>query len=487
MIHGLPRLVALSAACVGAAWACASPPVAGTPARVAPAADAQEARAARNTPDAVRVLELTQNRKSGVVSAWLSNGVRLHYRRIDQPPGQVQVAIAVLGSEMLETAETRGRSALAAAAMDEWTLSAPEAVRVGAEARDVHIDAMAGPDALQLRVWGSAADMEIALRAAAELLTRPHIDDAVLARARAALGTEIAKRDADSRAIASGAMTGAIFPPNDPRVPPVTLDGINRHGAADVSAWLALHTQIHGSPIEVAIVGDLTLAEALRLAETGLGAIPDRPRVSPGALAAQRTVPHPPGPIVRVVDAGVTPEWSTVLVGAFGPDVRRTAEQRTLRAAARVLGQRVAARLAADAIPVRPGSIGANLSLSAYTGMGLFFVSADTPASAPDAAPRAIAAIEDEIARLVTHPPTEAELAPVREALGKVVQTFDRDARYWAGLLARADSLGINTDDVAEGVAFYSALTPEQISAGVKALWVPANRVSITVNPKPAE
>lgn len=455
------------------------------------------------------VVELTEHRRSGVVSFWLDNGVRVHYRHIDQPPGQVQVTISLLGSEILETPETRGLSALSAGVLDEWALSAPGAVQAGASAHDLHLDGIAGVDALQLRVWGSHTDMDVAMRVATELLTRPHVDDAVLARVRAETDREIDQRATDPRVAASDAMMRAIFPAADPgaRTNPLTKADIERHGAPAVAEWLNKHTQIDGLPIEVAIVGDLSLADALRLADKHLGTLPRRARVGRAALAAERAVARPAGPIVRSADAGLMPEWSTVLVGCFGPDVDRTAELRVLRAAARVLGERLAARFKAEGIPFRTmrpvnsvppnaaaaqaasaqggaGAIGASVAQSAYTGMGLFFASADV---APADAARARAAMEQEIAALITRPPTPEELSPITEAMTRVVRTFDRDARYWSGLLSRADSLGIDADEASEGAAFYSALTGEMIRDTLKHYWTPEARIAMTVDPRRGE
>lgn len=454
------------------------------------------------------VVELTEHRRSGVVSFWLDNGIRVHYRHIDQPPGQVQVTISLLGSEILETPETRGLSALAAGVLDEWAISAPVSVAAGAGSHDLHLDGIAGVDALQLRVWGSHTDMDAALRVASELLTRPHVDDAVLARVRAETAREIAERAADPRVAASDAMMRAIFPAAAPsaRTAPLIQADIDRHAAPAVAQWLNKHTQINGLPIEVAIVGDLSLADALRLADKHLGKLPQRARVERTALAAERAVARPAGPIVRSADAGLMPEWSTVLVGCFGPDVDRTAELRVLRAAARVLGERLAARFKAENIPfrtVRPvntlppnaaaaqaasaqttGAIGASVAQSAYTGMGLFFASADV---APADAARARVAMEEEIASLIARPPKPEELTPITEAMTRVVRTFDRDARYWSGLLSRADSLGIDADEASEGSAFYSALTGEMIRETLRHYWTPQTRIAITVDPKPTQ
>src|SRR5690606_35985933 len=194
--RGLMRALAaaaavLVAACLGVA---AQPPAAGTD-------------------RATGIVEMTVSRESGVVSAWLGNGVRLHHREMAAaragPHGararpaepRVVITVVVAGGELHESEPTRGLSAAAAVAWQSPATRTMDGEAMSAHLRErrIRVSGDAMGDALVLRVEAPAAGLGPALRVAASLLTEPLVDPAALAAWAAAHAEKIGKRPMEPR------------------------------------------------------------------------------------------------------------------------------------------------------------------------------------------------------------------------------------------------------------------------------------------------
>jgi len=90
------------------------------------------------------VVEMQAHRRSGVVSAWLVNGIRVHHRRMTVQPDQIEVMISFAGGELLECPETRGLSLLCAALLDRPSSRAIAQGTFGSGSRDGMCSSRAG-------------------------------------------------------------------------------------------------------------------------------------------------------------------------------------------------------------------------------------------------------------------------------------------------------------------------------------------------------
>jgi hypothetical protein len=434
------------------------------------------------------VVEMQTARRSGVTSVWLSNGVRVHHLKVDKRLGQVVATIAISGGKLLEDGATRGVSEIAAGVLDDWDAAAPNAS--GAErmaGRDIRIDAGAGPDAITLRLSGAVADAGAGMRVVRELLTDPKITPEAVETSREMVVRELRARSSDARAAVSDAINVAVGGSGDPRMLPPEERALKAMNVEGVRGWLQRHVKEDGAPIEVAIVGDLTLAEALALVDTTLGTLPKRPRVSPATNIEQRVMAGgdkkgAAGPIRKDIPgvAQVGAGRATVVCGCAGPEMGALAEQRTLRALVRIAITRVKARLAAPelGVAVGGGEVQGGVYVSPFIGRGMVLLTATV-----DATKAAIAseAMENELARLAAEPATAEEIQPHALELAKTVEDVERDARYWSAALARCDALGMDPDEIASGASFYKALTPEQVRDGFRKFWRDEARIALTI------
>lgn len=402
-------------------------------------------------------------RRGGVVSGWLKNGVRWHHMAMDAAPGSVIVTVSFVGGELLESAENRGITLGACSAWDALSIAGapPGAVAEALGDRDVHIEALAGPDFMQLRIWGADEDIEHGMKVAMLLLTRPRVTPETLSETIRQGKEQMAARRAGSGMVAE-ALAEVIYPPAEVRTrfPSETqLDGIT---AEQAQAWLDKH--IAAAPVEVSIVGDITLEEATRLVGGYLGDLPDRARTGPRVYAEQRRLPAPQFPIRReVTSAAVNPGHAVIVCGFPGADAANPVDLRTLRVAARILDARATAALAEAGIAEAEVSAGA-IPAIVYPGFGLIVARVEVEEGRAD---EAAALLEAQITRMAAAGVASEEVQTAREDLARIVEQAERDPKYWAGILARADSAGVELDQVVDGPGVYRSLNAETVSAAV--------------------
>src|SRR5690606_24770955 len=144
-------------------------------------------------------------------------------------------------------------------------------------------------------------------------------------------------------------MIGTLYP-DDPRLHLPTPAHLGAHTTEQAQAWLR---QIATSgPVEVAVVGDVSLETALGPVAAELAALPDRGRMSQRTFLEARTLARPAEAVEATV-ARATPDARAVVVaGFFGADVAQVREFRALWVAARVLEERVVGRITQHGPPL---------------------------------------------------------------------------------------------------------------------------------------
>jgi len=465
----------------------AAAPLAAVPAAPGSRQPQENVRAAADRGGA-EVVEMQAFRRSGVVSAWLSNGIRVHHRRMDAPPGHVEVVISFAGSELLECPDTRGLSLLSAAFLDHPVgneLSAAEGER-RLRGRDVHIEGGVMPDALSVRIWGSAADIRAAVDVTASALRAPHLTDESLAVARLNACKAVERTHADPRWSVTEPLLDLMTPRGECRTKLACTERLAQYTPDQVKSWIVRHSgseTVEGRPCEVAIVGDIELTDALRMASQVFGVFPARPRAAPGALADRRCVAKPAGPFIRDVacNAATRAEETHVLAGFLSPDPCEVQEVRRLRAGARVLSNRLESRLRELKLGGDPHVSWTYLP-SPFAGMSVTVVSARV---IPGDAEPVKQIMQASMCELMDQGLHADELARSTEMLARVAAAYERDPRYWAAILARSTSAGLDPELVAEGAMFYRALKPDEVLAAMRRACTLENRLDLVVRPGP--
>lgn len=390
-------------------------------------------------------------------------------------PGVVALTLSLMGGELLEDQTNRGVSRLAAEAWEDWftsTLDEPGGVV------SVHVGST--PDSIQLRITGQLENLASAVRLAAGALADPQLDDQAIERNRRQLLDEIDSDARSGRAALGLALVDAVFPAGEARVRPLARETVETLTPDAARAWLGTHART--APIEVGIAGDVTLEQGLSLGSALLGQVPGRDRVRSDWLSEKRLLTPAAGPIVKGVD-GVTPAGMALVVAGFvGVDASSTGEFRSLRAASRVLDERVRARLLDAGLIEGNASTGSALMYSPYPGFGMILLSSVVPDLAAE---DASVILRDEIDRLTIDGPTPDELATATDALALEARSSDADPVFWSRLLSRSTIASLDPNKVVAGDAFYLALTPQDVQSVLTRKWTPTSRISLIVHERP--
>ncbi|MCC6322426.1 MAG: insulinase family protein [Phycisphaerales bacterium] len=432
---------------------------------------------------ASRVVEMQGHRRAPVVTAWLRNGVCVHHRRMEQPAGLVFVTINLIGGELLEGAESRGISMAAAAAWKGKELrgGAGDEARRLIRDRDVYIEAESTSASLQLRIWGSREDVEAGMRVVAELLSRPEVEaEAIEAAARQAEKT-LAMLSNSEQGHLRTVLSTVLYPPTDkePRTAPPSPARIRAFTPLAVQKWLDWH--IESAPIEAAIVGDLSLEQAMKLAGGFLGRLPDRNRISSRTLTESRKLTPPPLPSDLRINADVPAGTALAVVGFMGGDESGPAELRAIQVGARLINERIKSELANSG--VMHTGVGASVVPAAvYSGFGAVMISARVAAADADLATE----VMTRVVRGFSLPP-QNDRERIRQAavpLENQARIFEEDQRWWSVTLARTETLGIEIDDLADAATAFATVDAAAINDAMRRNATPERMFRVIVTPK---
>ena len=428
-----------------------------------------------------RVVEGSEHAASGVYSAWLDNGLRVHHRFVDQRKNDVGVVITLAGGRIQETAATRG---LTEAATLAW--GRPATSRLGStQIRDlmtgkkIRVDPGVQEDGVTLGVFGDPADLEAGLELAHALLTDPLLEAAVLDQWKQSSAQRIAARKLEPNGVLAEAVAQALYPAGDARLHPLEIAQVERITRDEAQAWLT--RLIATAPIEVVVVGDLDRARALALVEAYLGSLPARDRISDKTLTHLRRVARGTGPIrVARTFPARTPR-GLVLDGFFGPDLTDLRDSRLLTLASRVMSTRMNRVIREEKQLVYSIGAGARPG-TAYPGLGSFGAQAPTdPAKVGDL----VTAIDELYLDFATRGPDEDELAVAKRQIANQLDEEMRTAEFWRSRLANLDYRGLTVDDLVGAPAAYQAPTTTEVREAFARYWRPDASFQFVITPAP--
>lgn len=443
----------------------------------------------KNLPTAGAVAEGAEHAASQVWSGWLSNNVRVHFRRMDQRKNDVSVNISLIGGELLEDAQDRG---ITSAAQLAWSRPATRNltstdIRELMTGKKVSVRGGGGGgrrggggsgDSINLSISGSPADLETGFQLAYLLLTEPKIEPASFEQ------FQDTSREMLQEALKNPMMLGmrkagaAPYPDNEPRTKPLTVEQIDHLSLDAAQEWL--DRLIKESPIEVVIVGDIDREKALDLAARYLGALPSRPRVSPTTYGDIRKLVRPAGPRVSKSSIDTATKQAFVQSGFYGTDETNRADVHALTMAARLLSTRMTKEVREDAQLVY--SIGASSrAASTYPGFGIFAAGAPTD---PEKVAPLLAKLTEMYQTFAEKGPTEEEMVVARKQMANAYEEQLKEPGYWAGRLNQLTFRGISLDDLMADPPAYQAITADQVRDTFARYYSKDNSIVVVVTPE---
>ncbi len=439
-----------------------------------------------------KVAESTLHEATGTWNGWLSNGVRVHHKFMDERKDNVIISISLVGGELLETPENRGITAAAALALARpatSTLSSSD-IRELMTGKKVIVGGMGGgrggrggggaslTDGLRLIVAGSPDDIESGMQVAYLVLTDPKIEDAAFSQWKTQELQSIEGATKNPQRAASRVIARTIFPESDVRVQPLTAEQVTHIDQAAAQRWL--DKLIAKSPIEVTIVGDLDRDRAIELVDTYLGSLPARGRVSEKTLMKERTIPRPKGPRTSIVTIKTETPQAFVLAGFYGANEKDVADVRALSMASRILSTRMIKEVREDAQLVY--SIGASSSpATTFPGFGVVQAGATTEPHKVDAL---IAKLSEMYATFAKEGCTDEELKTAKLQFAKTFEDQYKEPGFWQSRLEQVSFRGTDLDEILAAPEAYQALTCEQIRAVFAKYYSPETMIVVAVKPE---
>lgn len=431
------------------------------------------------SPGTVEHLEVHE--ATGVASAWLGNGVRVHQRTMDYRKDQVWVRITLAAGRIEEEAGNRGISDAAAVA---WSRPATRRlsstqIRDYLTGRKVSVGGSAGPDAFTININASPEDLEIGFQLAHALLTEPLIEAPAFDQWRRQQVQAIEGRKVSPQGVAGETIPRTIYPPGEVRPLPLEKENVEAITREAAQSWL--ERVIRAAPMEVAIVGDLPRESALSLATRYLGSLPARERIGPATLDHLRQVDRPTGPLTAEREIVTDSNVALVMSGFFGADIENVRDSRLLQAASQIIRTRMFKRIREEeALAYSPGA--SSSPGTEFPGYGMFFFFSTT---APEKAQRLLDVVAQTYDALAQEPPTEEEMEVVKRQTATSLETQMKEPDWWLARIAGLDYRDQRLDGIAGLPAFMASISAEDVRECFARYCRPETSIRILIRPAP--
>jgi zinc protease len=432
-------------------------------------------------PDAVPVVERSEDKDLGITDAWLENGVRVHHRFMDYKKDTVLVSVALAGGQLEETADNAGITGVATLAINEAATSdiSSTEMRDLMTGKNINVGASPAGDHVLVTITGSPLDLETGLQKAHLLLKDGKIEEAAFRNWKLSTLQQIEEREKLPQFKAHEALE-EMLSGGDPRRGFTGRKQVEAITVEKAQAWFERLART--APIEVAVVGDIKLEDALPLIQRYIGSLGKRERANP-KLDALRKSSRAPAPLERNVRVDTVTPQAVAFAGFVAAEGKNTKDSRALDLSSLIVSSRLVKQIREELAIVY--SIGANNSPSwIYDDAGRFLSGAPCD---PTNAVKVVNEVHKIMKEFSENGPTAEELANAKKQMANNLDTGMREPTYWWGILRNKD---LRKRDLAVEKAVkedYAALTAEQLQATFKKYYTPDHIFKVTALPEHAE
>ena len=232
------------------------------------------------------------------------------------------------------------------------------------------------------------------------------------------------------------------------------------------------------APIEVSVVGEIPLSDAMALIERYVGSLPKRSRAASN-LNSLRRVARPTGPLTRHVEVKTVTPQGMSMAGFVSGDAQNTRDFRAMSLASNILTSRVVKRIREELSWVY--SIRASHRPNfAFKEVGRFVAAAPCD-------PANVNKVADEVHRMfkafADDGPSEEELTNAKKQIANNLDTQMKEPRYWSSVLSSLDLHKRSLDDEKGKVADYNRYTTSQVRDTFRKYYTPERRFKVTATP----
>ena len=437
-------------------------------------------------PEGGEITEVEFDEESGVWSAWLDNGIRVHHRPMPDANELFHVHLTMAGGLIEETEATRGLTDAASLAWSEqrthkFTPQELDSIVVGSR---LVVNSRYTGDTIGLTAGGDVSSSERAFQSLHLLLNDWKLDPDFLEEWKRFTSNASVEYKKTPESVINKLMSRAMF---GTRVPHLEIiDPENAEAVTHEKAVKWFERFIGSAPAEIGIAGDMGYERAFELARTYFGGLPERPRISASTLDDKRTI-NPQESDDRLIRESHESPMNTitgVLEGFEGVDASQLDDVRNLRIAALALGSAPMPDLAERYDLSRIPAV-FNRESEIYPGYGLFATVARAPNDLQETISAEIRAIYQ---RFAEEGPDREKFDQIHDKMSRTAKEAALSTNWWAGHLSQADYRGrhLNNPDI-EAEA-YDSLTPEDVRATFAKYFTNSSRIQIVVPPaEPAE
>jgi len=229
-------------------------------------------------------------------------------------------------------------------------------------------------------------------------------------------------------------------------------------------------SSIAEGPIEITVVGDMTVEAAIKAVGETFGALPARsPAVAQSADALERRFPVPTPEPVQITHTGLPTQALAYVAWPTTDSIEDRKEGRTIGLLARVLQLRVTDKIREElGIAYSPGA--SAQSSTVFPNYGYAFVQAEVP---PENLPQLFQTV-DEVAASLRDTPIEAdELNRARLSSVEAIRRSQAQNGWWLSNLAAVQAKPDDIDAIRTATSDLEAVTPADIQRVAQAYLKP--------------
>ncbi len=432
-------------------------------------------------PKAGKIVEQHTDKELGITDAWLDNGVRVHHRFMDYKKDSVRVTISLAGGQIEETAQNAGITQVASLAINEAATSRLSSTNIRdiMTGKNISVRGFGRGDSFSVSVSGSPEDLEMGLQEAHALLTDGKIEQAAFDNWKQSTLQQLVMMQSMPPFKASEALSELISG-GDPRQTLINKEKVEAQSVEKAQAWF--NRLCATAPIEVAVVGDIQLADAMPLIQKYIGSLAKRSRDA-SYLDKLRKLARPTGPLAKHLEVDTMTPQAMSFAGFMGCQGRKTTERRALSLATNILSSRVVKRIREELSIVY--SIRASSQPAwVYEDSGMFIAGAPCD-------PNNVHQVADEVNLIfksfAVDGPTTEELANAKKQIAEQLETQMLEPSYWLGILSNHDLHGRDYNETKDVKEAYQRFTAAQVQGVFKKYYVPTRQFRVPAVPKPAD
>jgi zinc protease len=415
----------------------------------------------------------------GVTRVDFPNGVRLFVKPTDFRDNQILVSVRTGIGELAQPTDRVTSMALAGSVMGPGgtgKLTVDQLTRV-LSGRTYSVNAGIGSDAFTLSGATRPEDLQLQMQALTAYLVDPGLRAAPFELVRSQHAQQLEQLAATPGGVLARDL-GGLLSSGDKREMTPSVDEVAAMSIEEIRAGVAAGRQ---GPIDVVVVGDVTVEAAIESVAGTFGALPDRgEQPAPAAGADQRRFPATGGEPVKLKHEGPAEQALGFSAWPTTDSIGDRTEARQLSVLAAVvqlrLNEEVREKLG---IAYAPGA--SSSSSTVFPDYGFLYMAAETR---PENLAALYAAFDSIAASLREAPISDDELLRAKAPLVESLRRSQADNGYWVGQLATAGRDPGALDEIRTNLSDLESVSAEDLQRLAQRYLTPSQtwRLSVTAD-----